>query len=53
MLRQLLRRGVLTDMDLQAMSADLAAEGHAEAAHSVNVAYVEAVMSVTVRDAKP
>ena len=53
LLRQLLRQGVLSDMDAQAMAADLARDGHAAAAHSVNVAYVEAVMSVTEELAKP
>lgn len=42
LIRQLLRQGVLSDMDIQAMAADLEREGHAEEAHSVNVAYVEA-----------
>jgi len=53
LLRQLLRRGVLSDMDVQAIAADLERDGHAEAAHSVNVAFIEALMSVTDREAKP
>lgn len=39
-------------MDVQAMTAGLEAQGRAEAAHSVNVAYLEAVMSVTAESAK-
>jgi hypothetical protein len=42
MLRQLLRQGVLSDMDIQAMMADLESDGHASAAYSVAAAYVEA-----------
>lgn len=48
LLRQLLRQGALTDMDIQAISADLAREGFANEAHGVNVAYIEAVTAVTV-----
>jgi len=41
-MRQLLRRQVLTDMDVQAMAADLQREGFDAEAHSVNVAWIEA-----------
>ena len=40
--RQLLRQGVLSDMDVQAMAIDLEREGHADLAHSVNVTFIEA-----------
>ena len=42
MFRQLLRKGYLTDMDVQAMAADLAREGFTAQAHSVNVTFIEA-----------
>lgn len=42
LMRQLLRRQVLTDMDVQAMAADLQREGFDAEAHSVNVAWIEA-----------
>lgn len=42
LLRQLLRQGVLSEMDIEAMAIDLDREGHGDAAHSVNVAYIEA-----------
>lgn len=45
LLRQLLRREVLTDMDVQAMAADLQREGFDTEAHSVNVALIEAIVS--------
>ncbi len=40
--RQLLRKGILTDMDVQAMAADLEREGEGDAAHAVNVTFIEA-----------
>lgn len=42
LMRQLLRRQVLSDMDVQAMAIDLAREGFTDEAHSVNVAWIEA-----------
>lgn len=42
LMRQLLRRQVLTDMDVQAMAADLEREGFTDEAYSVNVAWIEA-----------
>ena len=48
LLRQLLRQGVLSDMDVQAMASDLPPDE----AHSVNVTYIEAVLSVTDAGAK-
>lgn len=42
LIRQLLRQGLLSDMDIQAMAADLEREGHDAAAHSVNLACIEA-----------
>lgn len=42
LIRQLLRQGHLSDMDIEAMQIDLEREGHADAAHSVNVVYLEA-----------
>lgn len=42
LMRQLLRQGHLSEMDVEAMQADLERDGHAEAAHSVNVLYIEA-----------
>jgi hypothetical protein len=42
LMRQLLRRQVLTDMDVQAMAADLQREGFDAEEHSVNVAWIEA-----------
>lgn len=42
LIRQLLRQGHLSDMDIQAMAADLERDGHDAEAHSVNVAYIEA-----------
>jgi hypothetical protein len=44
LLRQLLRQGVISDMDIQAMHADLEREGLTDEAHSVNVVYLEACM---------
>lgn len=40
--RQLLRQGVLSDMDVQAMASDLEREGHPDLAHSINVTFIEA-----------
>lgn len=40
--RQLLRKGILTDMDVQAMAADLEREGQDDAAYLVNVLFIEA-----------
>jgi hypothetical protein len=42
LIRQLLRQGHLSDMDVQAMAADLERDGQERAAHSVNVVYIEA-----------
>ena len=42
LIRQLLRQGVISDMDIQAMAADLERDGQDDAAHSVNVTYIEA-----------
>lgn len=42
LIRQLLRRGLLSDMDIQAMAADLERDGYEDAAHSVNLTYIEA-----------
>ena len=41
LIRQLLRQGVISDMDIQAMAADLERDGQDDAAYSVNVAYIE------------
>lgn len=43
-LRQLIRRDVLSDMDVQAIAADLEREGHTDTAYSVNVALIEAAL---------
>ena len=40
--RQLLRQGILTDMDVQAMAADLEREGRPDLAYAVNVTFIEA-----------
>lgn len=40
--RQLLRKGYLTDMDVQAMAADLEREGWSDLAYAVNVTFIEA-----------
>lgn len=40
--RQLLRKGYLTDMDVQAMAADLEREGRSDLAYAVNVTFIEA-----------
>ena len=40
--RQLLRNGYLTDMDVQAMAADLEREGWSDLAYAVNVTFIEA-----------
>lgn len=42
LLRQLMRRDVLSDMDVQAMAADLERAGLEAEAHSINVAWIEA-----------
>ncbi len=42
LLHQLMRRDVLSDMDVQAMAADLERAGHMQEAHSINVAWIEA-----------
>ena len=42
MFRQLLRKGYLTDMDVQAMAADLEREGRSDLAYAVNVTFIEA-----------
>lgn len=46
LIRQVLRRGVLSDMDVEAMAADLEREGCADAAHSLRVCYIEACAQV-------
>jgi len=40
--RQLLRKGYLTDMDVQAMAADLEREDRPDLAYAVNVTFIEA-----------
>ena len=40
--RQLLRKGYLTDMDVQAMAADLEREDRPDLAYAVNVTLIEA-----------
>lgn len=40
--RQMLRKGYLTDMDVQAMAADLEREGLDDLAYAVNVTFIEA-----------
>lgn len=42
MFRQLLRKGLLTDMDVQAMMADLEREGHDASAYGAAVSFIEA-----------
>ncbi len=40
--RQLLRKGYLTDMDVQAMAADLEREDRPDLAYAVNATFIEA-----------
>ena len=51
--RQLLRQGILTDMDVQAMAADLEREGRPDLAYAVNVTFIEAHLNPDGTVAEP
>ena len=51
--RQLLRQGVLSDMDVQAMAADLEREGRHDLAYAVNVTFIEAHLNPDGTVAEP
>lgn len=51
--RQLLRKGYLTDMDVQAMAADLGRDGRPDLAHAVNVTFIEAHLNPDGTVAQP
>jgi len=51
--RQMLRKGYLTDMDVQAMAADLEREGRHDLAYAVNVTFIEAHLNPDGTVAEP
>lgn len=42
LMRQLIRQGVLSSLDIEAMTDDLGRQGKDDEAHSVNVCFIEA-----------